>query len=55
MRVKIKYDKSKQEDMLELIKWNFDFDVVYDGELKDNGYIEIRGFEFSKNELIILD
>lgn len=51
MRVKI----IEKEDKQELIELGFQFDIVYKGERKDNGYIEVRGFEFEKSELEILD
>lgn len=52
MRVKIKESLS---DKGFLIKMGFKFDVVYKGVRKDNGHIEIRGFEFEENEIEILE
>lgn len=52
MRVKI---KESLEDKSFLIEMGFSFNIVYSGIRKDNGYIEIRGFEFEENELEMLD
>jgi len=48
MRVKI---KEELEDWDELLPLGFNFDITYQGQNKDNGCIEIRGFEFERHEL----
>lgn len=52
MRVKV---KSNTKDRGFLIQMGFKFDVIYKGVRKDNGCIEVRGFEFEEYELEILD
>lgn len=52
MRVKIKHDVNDKDFLLLM---GFDLDIVYSGTKKDNGCIEIKGFEFEENELEILD
>lgn len=52
MRVKIKKGVVDKEFLAQM---GFKLDMIYKGIKKDNGYIEIRGFEFEENELEVLN